>query len=394
MEAPSFVNTFCVWVMMVIFVVGKIRDLFWRPPALRKGYAPITNARDSFYQRRLYSRVVDCWNRPIASPPGAWIDVMRRTDLSGRALSTKLQLEGPPHHACLNLGSYNYLGFAAHDPYCTPRALAALEKWGVSQCSSRAEGGGTTPLHAELESLIAAHVGAEAALTYGMGFATNSASIPALMLAEGQQGHGWPLPEEEEGEASGGDGNNNNKNRPAQPPPPGRGCLVLSDELNHSSIVAGVKASGARVRVFRHNDTAHLERLLRESIARGQPRTRRPWKKVLVLVEGVYSMEGETCPLAEIVALKKKYKAYLYLDEAHSIGALGKTGRGLCEQAGVDPRDVDCLMGTFTKAFGSCGGYVAGSAALIEHLRKVGPAHLFATAMAPAAVAQIGRAHV
>jgi len=341
--------------------------------------------------------VVDCFNRPVASPPGAWIDVMRRTDLSGRALSTELVLEGGPHHACLNLGSYNYLGFAACDPYCTPRALAALESWGVSMCASRAEGGGTTPLHTELEALIARHVGAEAALTYGMGFATNSASIPALLLTEGQgaQGGGGVFGGGGGGAGAGGGagggcgGPFSSSSSPAPFSPPGRGCLVLSDELNHSSIVAGVKASGARVRVFRHNDTAHLERLLRDAVARGQPRTRRPWKKVLILAEGVYSMEGETCPLREIVALKTRYRAYLYLDEAHSIGALGKTGRGLCEQAGVDPSGVDVLMGTFTKAFGSCGGYVAGSAAVVEHLRRVGPAHLFATAMAPAAVAQV-----
>jgi hypothetical protein len=84
-------------------------------------------------------------------------------------------------------------------------------------------------------------------------------------------------------------------------------------------------------------------------------------------------MEGEICRLPEIVAIKKKYKAYLYVDEAHSIGALGRTGRGVCEQLGVDPADVDILMGTFTKAFGSCGGYIAGDAALVDHLRAASP---------------------
>ena len=87
-----------------------------------------------------------------------------------------------------------------------------------------------------------------------------------------------------------------------------------------------------------------------------KPRTGRPWRKILIVVEGIYSMEGEMVRLSEIVRLKKKYGAYLYLDEAHSIGALGATGRGVCEQQGVSPRDVDVMMGTFTKSFGSCGG--------------------------------------
>ena len=162
-----------------------------------------------------------------------------------------------------------------------------MGRWGVSTCSSRAEGGETV-LHRELEALVAEFLGVEDAITYGMGFATNSASIPALC---------------------------------------GPGTLVLSDALNHTSIVAGVKASGAALKVFRHSDVAHLERLLRFHIAEGQPRSRRPWRKVVIVVEGIYSMEGEAAPLAEIVALKKRYGAYLYLDEAHSIGAMGATGR-------------------------------------------------------------------
>lgn len=103
----------------------------------------------------------------------------------------------------------------------------------------------------------------------------------------------------------------------------------------------------------------HLEEVLRESIIEGQPRTHRPWKKILIVVEGVYSMEGSVVNLPEVIALKKKYKAYLYLDEAHSIGALGRTGRGMVEHFGCDVSDVDVMMGTFTKSFGAAGGYIA-----------------------------------
>ncbi|KAG7560139.1 Aminotransferase class I/classII [Arabidopsis thaliana x Arabidopsis arenosa] len=108
-----------------------------------------------------------------------------------------------------------------------------------------------------------------------------------------------------------------------------------------------------------------------------------------VVVEGIYSMEGEICHLPEIVSICKKYKAYVYLDEAHSIGAIGKTGRGVCELLGVDTSDVDIMMGTFTKSFGSCGGYIAGSKDLIQYLKYHCPAHLYATSISTPAAQQV-----
>ena len=331
---------------MVLFLFGHLRDLlrrFFRAEE-RPGYAPLRQSYEDFYTRRMYYRIHDCWNRPISSAPDAWFDVVERTPVAGQA---PLAPTGRALRV-LNLGSYNYLGFAAQDPFCTPAALAALEAHGVAACASRADGGGA-PLHAELEATLAAFLGKEAAVTCAMGFATNSAFLPAIA---------------------------------------GAGTLILSDALNHASIVAGVRGSGARVAVFDHNDPPALEAALRAAVAEGQPRTGRAWKKVVVIVEGIYSMEGEMAKLREIVAIKKKYKAYLYLDEAHSIGALGRHGRGLCEAAGVDPADVDVLMGTFTKSFGSCGGYIAGDKALIDWLRAASPAHLHAGAMSPPAVAQ------
>merc|ERR1711916_269674 len=150
-----------------------------------------------------------------------------------------------------------------------------------------------------------------------------------------------------------------------------------------SSIVQGCRASSAKTVTFAHNDPADLEKVLRKNIAYGQPRTRRPWKKILIIVEGIYSMEGEICRLQEIVALKKKYKAYLYVDEAHSIGALSATGKGVCEYANVNTDDIDILMGTFTKSFGGVGGYIASSHDLIQYLRATCIGHLYATALAP-----------
>ncbi|KAK7395971.1 hypothetical protein VNO78_16619 [Psophocarpus tetragonolobus] len=134
---------------------------------------------------------------------------------------------------------------------------------------------------------------------------------------------------------------------------------------------------------------SHLEEVLREQIAEGQPRTHRPWKKIIVIVEGIYSMEGEICKLPEIIAICKKYKAYTYIDEAHSIGAVGKSGRGVSELLGVDTADIDIMTGTFTKSFGSCGGYIAGSNELIKYLKYTCPAHLYATSISPPAAQQI-----
>ncbi|CAL9198318.1 unnamed protein product [Musa hybrid cultivar] len=309
-----------------------------------QGYAPICPPFEDFYTRRIYHRIQDCFGRPIASAADAWIDVVERhsndNDKTLRRTSNTSR--------CLNLGSYNYLGFAAGDRYCTPRVVESLKKYASGTCSARADAG-TTKLHIELEELVARFVGKPAAITFGMGYVTNSSIIPALV---------------------------------------GEGGLIVSDSFNHNSIINGARASGATVQVFRHNSPSHLEEVLREQIVKGQPGTHTPWKKILVIVEGIYSMEGEFCKLPEIVAICKKYKAYVYLDEAHSIGAVGKSGRGVCELLGVDPADVDIMMGTFTKSFGSCGGYIAASEEIIQHLKHGCPAHLYATSMSPPAVQQ------
>jgi serine palmitoyltransferase len=167
------------------------------------------------------------------------------------------------------------------------------------------------------------------------------------------------------------------------------GCLILSDEFNHTSIVYGARMSNAVVKTFIHNNMKDLEQKLRYYIVQGQPITHRSWRKIFVLVEGIYSMEGTILKLREIVALKRKYKFYLFIDEAHSIGALGETGRGVCEYLDVDFADVDILMGTFTKSFGGSGGYIAGSKDLITHLRYYSDFALFGEQMPPAVTTQI-----
>lgn len=258
--------------------------------------------------------------------------------------------DGKAVRKCLNLGSYNYLGFADDwDVTCRSDVLATLSALPSSMGSSRCEYG-TSSLHSRVEGIVASFVGKEDAIVLNMGFNTNATIIPTLTS---------------------------------------RGDLIVSDELNHTSIVNGARASGAAIRTFRHNDASDLEGILREAIVIGQPRTRRPWNRILVIVEGIYSMEGEYCNLRRVVEVCKRYGAYVYLDEAHSIGAMGVTGRGCSEYAGVDPRDVDILMGTFTKSFGGMGGYVAADKRIIDMLRRECAGSSYHNSLSPVVCQQI-----
>ena len=163
----------------------------------------------------------------------------------------------------------------------------------------------------ELETYWSAFLGVESTITFGMGFATNSMNIPGNRSFFFNQF--------------------NNFSAIAGP-----GCLILSDELNHASLVLGIRLSGAKCIVYKHNDMVDLENKLRDAIITGQDRIFRPYKKIIIVVEGIYSMEGSVVNLKKVIELKKKYKAYLYLDEAHSIGALGSGGRGVVQHFGTE----------------------------------------------------------
>jgi serine palmitoyltransferase len=170
-----------------------------------------------------------------------------------------------------------------------------------------------------------------------------------------------------------------------------KGCLVISEELNHASIRIGARISGAVIRSYKHNDMKDLERLLREAISQGQPNNHqhRPWRKILVVAEGLFSMEGTIADLPGLLRLKKKYKYYLFIDEAHSIGALGPRGRGVCDYFNVDPSEVDILMGTLTKSFGANGGYVTADKHIIDKLRATNAAMIYGESPAPPVLMQI-----
>lgn len=327
-------------------LVGKSRYVDPKDGKSKKGMAVLLASWESFFTRRLYHRVQDNWNRPISSSPSAYIEVMLRESKDDNCT---LQVTGETKK-CLNLGSYNYLGFADDwNDTCGETVLKSLHEWPVASCSSRVDLG-TSTLHKELEDCVASFVGKESAIVFTMGYGTNSTTIPCLM---------------------------------------GEGTLLISDSLNHTSLVNGSRGSKALVRVFKHNDPDHLEKVLREAVTMGQPRHRRPWKKIMVVIEGIYSMEGVICQLPAIVKVAKKYKAYIYLDEAHSIGALGPNGKGVCEHAGVDPAEIDIMMGTFTKSFGGMGGYIAANNDVIEHLRASNPSILYHHSMSAVVCQQV-----
>lgn len=355
-EPPYYflLTTYISYLILIVF--GHVRDFFgkrfrrqhYSHLAERDGYAPLNSDFDNFYTRRLKMRINDCFSRPTTGVPGRFITLLDRASDDG---NNTFRLLGTTTET-LNMSSYNYLGFAQSDGPCADATEVIVKKYGISMASPRADAG-TSDLSVEVEDLIAKFVGKPASMVFSMGFVTNATAFPTLV---------------------------------------GKGCLIISDELNHASIRFGARLSGAMIEMFKHNDMRALEKKLRQVIAQGQPRTHRPWKKILVVVEGLYSMEGTMCNLPALVELKKKYKFNLFVDEAHSVGALGPRGRGVCDYFGIDPSEVDILMGTLTKSFGANGGYIAADKAIIDKLRISNAAMTFAESPAPPVLVQIASA--
>ena len=237
--------------------------------------------------------------------------------------------------------SYSYLGLVGH-PRINAAAKAALDKFGTGTNGVRSLAG-TLTVHTELEETIANFKHTEAAVTYSSGYATNLSVISTMM---------------------------------------GRGDYVLSDKLNHASIVDGCLISGAEFRRFKHNDMADLEHRL-EQVPAGVAK--------MVIADSVFSMDGDIIDLPTVVKLCKKYGAWLMIDEAHSIGVLGKTGRGIEEHFGLEDV-IDIKMGTLSKTIPSVGGYVAARKEIINYLRHASRAYIFSAALPPAQAAAANEA--
>ena len=238
----------------------------------------------------------------------------------------------------VNYGSYDYLGLNQTEEVAQA-AKAAIDTYGTSVSASRIVAG-ERPIHAALERKIAEFYQAQAAITFVSGHATNVSTISTLMAA---------------------------------------GDLILYDELVHNSAILGIKLSGATAKSFAHNDMNALERQFVE--------LRSSYKNVLVVVEGLYSMDGDIPDLPRLIEIKSRFGAWLMIDEAHGLGVLGATGRGIAEHYGVAMNQVDIWMGTLSKTLGSCGGYIAGCRELIDILKYRASGFVFSVGLPPPAAA-------
>ncbi len=239
----------------------------------------------------------------------------------------------------INLSSNNYLGFATH-PRLKKAAISAIEKYGVGAGAVRPING-NLDLHDELEKLLAKFKEEEAVIVYQSGFNCNAGTLQAI--------------------AQDGD-------------------LILSDKLNHASIIDGAKLSKAKKSTFEHSDMKDLEKVLKE--------TRKEYQNVIIVTDGVFSMDGDIAKLPEIVELAEKYECLTYVDDAHASGVLGRSGRGTVDHFNLHGR-VDFIIGTLSKAIGVIGGYVAGKKATIEWLKNRGRPLLFSTGNTPADTAAV-----
>lgn len=232
----------------------------------------------------------------------------------------------------INFSTYNYLGLNGH-PRVAQAAKDAIDRYGISASASRLVSGERQP-HRDLEKALADLHGVEDCLAFVSGHATNVSTIGNLM---------------------------------------GPKDLILHDRLIHNSALQGAQLSGATRQSFPHNDWRALDGILTQNRAR--------YEKVLIIVEGLYSMDGDICPLDRMVELKQRHKALLMVDEAHSIGVLGATGRGVGEHFGIKGSDVDIWMGTLSKTLSGCGGWIAGTHALVELLKFTAPGFVYSVGM-------------
>jgi glycine C-acetyltransferase len=266
-------------------------------------------------------------------------------DLKAKHLYFRLHiLEGEQKPICtfdgkevINLSSNNYLGLTTH-PKLRRAAIEATRKWGVGSGAVRTIAG-TMKIHMDLEEQIARFKGTEACVVFQSGFAANAGTVSAVL---------------------------------------GKDDLIISDELNHASIIDGCRLSKATIKIFQHKDLADCERILQET---------RDWNgKKLLITDGVFSMDGDIAPLPQLCDLAEKYNCIMMVDDAHASGVLGRNGRGTIDHLGCHAR-VDIQVGTLSKAVGSLGGYVCGSHDLIEFLYHRARPFLFSTSHPPSVVA-------
>lgn len=251
------------------------------------------------------------------------------------AEDTEVMIEGKKR---IMLGSNNYLGLTTH-PHVVKSAVDAVEKYGSSSCGSRFLNG-TLDIHLELEDRLAKFLKRESALVFSTGFQTNLGTISAIVA---------------------------------------KGDIIICDKLNHASIYDGARLSDGTMKRFRHNDVENLEQVLKDCPT--------DVGKIIV-IDGLFSMEGDLCPLPEIVELSEKYGCRIMVDDAHGMGVMGENGRGTPEHFDLEDR-IDLVMGTFSKSFASLGGVIAGEKYVIDYIQHMARSMIFSASMPPSAVAAV-----
>jgi len=266
-----------------------------------------------------------------------------------RAFAEQFGLENPyfkQHEGCasshtringkdfINFSCYDYLGLNGH-PEIVEATKAAIDQYGIS-CSASRVVAGERAAHRNLERALAEHYHCDDALLFVSGYGTNVGVIGQLL---------------------------------------GPKDLMISDSASHNSLLVGGVLSGATRRSFLHNDLDNLEQQLTEG--------RNRFERALIVVEGLYSMDGDFPNLPRLIEIKQKYHAWLMIDEAHALGVLGNKGSGIAEHFGIDPKQVDIWMGTLSKTLVGCGGYICGASTLIDYLRCLGNAFVYSVGMPP-----------
>jgi 8-amino-7-oxononanoate synthase len=247
------------------------------------------------------------------------------------ANSNKAVIDGRQY---INFSGYNYLGLSGH-PYVTNAAKAAIDKFGTSVSASRIVSGQIS-LHVELEKVIADFLGVEDCLAFVSGYNTNVTTLGHLF---------------------------------------GRKDLVIHDDMAHNSIYTGCNLTNAKHMTFPRNNWDKLQQLL--------SRHRKKYQRVIIVIEGTYSMDGNIPDLRKVIDIKKRFDTMLMVDEAHSLGVIGDNGRGIGEYFSIDRREVDIWMGSLSKSFASCGGFIAGSKPLVEYLKFSAPGFIFSVGLSP-----------
>ncbi|XP_065216734.1 serine palmitoyltransferase 2-like [Planococcus citri] len=347
-KIPYYIRTLMLIGFRILILLGSLNRILFYPKhageAYKKKFKGLYDKFDEIYFHYIYRKVCDCSHAPISSGQSSKVTLIER---KRKDHGWTFEYTGR-HFECINMGSFNYLGLATLPQTKMENIVNSIDQYGVASAVPNHELTKITKLHLQLEKLTSEFLGVESVLLCGAGFATNALNLPAILSKK---------------------------------------CIVFSDEKNHASLILGLRTSKTRVFKYFHNDFQDLEIKIVENLKANKKAGGKLFSKIFIICEGIYSMDGTILDLKRMIQLKKKYKAYLFIDDAHGVGMLGPQGKGIFNHCNVDPSDIDILMGTYSKAFASNGGYISGKKNVIDHFRTNTLTN-YGSEMSPAVVVQ------